>query len=130
VVVRFPLFNQTLRAAAEVARFDALKARQEARTVKEQVSADTRRLQRNVEQLLAARDVAQLEHELAESDIETARGRIEAGSASLKDEQNARVAEHERYTAYLSSSFDLDKAQVQLLRQIGDLENWALGPRR
>jgi outer membrane protein TolC len=130
VVVRFPLFNQTLRAAAEVARFDALKARQEARMVKEQVSADTRRLQRNVEQLLAARDVAQLEHELAESDIETARGRIESGSASLKDEQNARVAEHERYTAYLSSSFDLDKAQVQLLRQIGDLENWALGPRR
>jgi outer membrane protein TolC len=130
VVIRFPLFNQTLRSAAEVARFDAFKARQEARTVKEQVSADTRRLQRSVQQLLAARDVAQLEHELAESDIETARAKVESGGASLKDEQNARVAEHERYTAYLSSSFDLDKAQVQLLRQTGDLEGWALGPHR
>jgi outer membrane protein TolC len=130
VVIRFPLFNRTLRTAADVAEFDALKARQEARSVKEQVSADTRRLQRSVEQLVAARDVAQLEHELAESDIETAQARIESGAASLKDEQNARVAEHERYTAYLSSSFDLDKAQVQLLRQTGDLENWALGPRR
>jgi outer membrane protein TolC len=130
VVVRFPLFNQTLRSAANVAEFDALKARQETRTVKEQVSADTRRLQRSVEQLMAARDVAQLEHELAESDIETAHAKIESGAASLKDEQNARVAEHERYTAYLSSSFDLDKAQVQLLRETGDLENWALGPRR
>jgi outer membrane protein len=130
VVIRFPFFNPTLHAAANVARFDAFKARQEARTVKEQVSADTLKLQRSVQQLFAARDVAQLEHELAESDIDTAHAKIESGAASLKDEQNARVAEHERYTAYLSSSFDLDKAQVQLLRQTGVLENWALGPKR
>lgn len=130
VVIRFPFFNRTLHAAADAAKFDAVKARHEARTVKEQVSAETLKLQRSVQQLAAARDVAQLEHQLAESDIETAHGKIESGEASLKDEQNARVAEHERYTAYLSSSFDLDKTQVQLLRQIGDLENWALGPRR
>lgn len=54
--------------------------------------------------------------------------KIQAGGATLKDEQNARITEHQRYTAFLSSSFDLDKAQVQLLRQIGDLESWALGP--
>ncbi len=130
VVIRFPFLNPTLHAAADVAKFDAAKARQEARTVKEQVSAETLKLQRSVQQLVAARDVAQLEHELAESDIETAHAKIESGGASLKDEQNARVAEHERYTAYLSSSFDLDKVQVQLLRQTGDLEPWALGPRR
>jgi outer membrane protein TolC len=130
VVIRFPFFNRTLHAAADAAKFDAVKARNEARTVKEQVSAETLKLQRSVQQLAAARDVAQLEHQLAESDIETAHGRIESGGASLKDEQNARVAEHERFTAYLSSSFDLDKTQVQLLRQIGELENWALGPKR
>lgn len=130
VVVRFPFFNSSLRAAANAARFDAVKARQEARTVKEQVSADTLKLQRSVQQLAAAREVAQLEHELAESDIETAHAKIASGGATLKEEQNARVAEHERYTAYLSSSFDLDRAQVQLLRQTGDLEGWALGPKR
>jgi outer membrane protein TolC len=130
VVIRFPFFNSTLRSAANVARFDAVKARQEARTVKEQVSEETLKLQRSVQQFVAARDVAQLEHELAESDIDTTHAKIETGGASLKDEENARVAEHERYTAYLSSSFDLDKAQVQLLRQTGELENWALGPKR
>jgi outer membrane protein TolC len=130
VVIRFPFFNRTLHAAADAAKFDAVKARHEARTVKEQVSAETLKLQRSVQQFAAARDVAQLEHQLAQSDIETAHGRIESGGASLKDEQNARVAEHERFTAYLSSSFDLDKSQVQLLRQIGELENWALGPKR
>jgi len=130
VVIRFPFFNATLHAAADAAKLDAIKARSEARRVKEQVSEDTLKLQRSVAQLIAARDVAQLEHQLAESDIETTRARIESGTASLKDEQNARVTEHERYTAFLSSSFDLDKAQVQLLRQTGDLETWALGPRR
>jgi outer membrane protein TolC len=130
VVVRFPLFNASQKASANAARFDAVKARQEARSVKEQVSAETLRMQRSVQQLIAARDVAQLEHQIAEADIDTVHARIESGGGSLKDEQNARVSEHEHYTAYLSASFDLDKAQVQLLRETGELESWALGPRR
>jgi len=128
VIIRFPILNPPLRAAAAVSRFDAVKAREEARNVKQQVSAETLRQQRSVQQFEAARDVAHLEHELALADIESARAKSESGAASVKEEQNARVAEHERYTAYLSSSFDLDKAQVQLLRQIGELEPWALGP--
>jgi outer membrane protein TolC len=128
VVIRFPFFNATQRSAAEAASADAAKAREEARIVKEQVSAETLKTQRSVQQLAAARDVAQLEHQLAQADIEAAHAKIESGTASIKDEQNARVSEHQRYTAYLSSSFDLDKAQVQLLRQVGQLESWALGP--
>ncbi|HLW55447.1 MAG TPA: TolC family protein [Candidatus Angelobacter sp.] len=128
--IRIPLFNFGQRAAAQAARFDAAKARAEAKAVKEQASTDTLRLQRSVEELTAAREVAQLEHQLALSDIDTTHAKIESGGATLKDEENARVAEHERYTAYLSSAFDLDKAQVQLLRQIGEMETWALGPKR
>src|SRR5215831_6772696 len=130
VVIRFPFFNTAQRRAADAARFDAAKAREEARGVKQQVSAETLKLQRSVQQFAAAREVAQLEHQLAQAEIESTHAKIESGGASLKDEQNARVIEHQRYTAYLSSNFDLDKAQVQLLRQLGDLEGWALGPGR
>jgi len=128
VAIRFPFFNPMLRATADAAKFDAAKSRKEAQAVKEQVSTETLKLQRSVEQLAAARDVARLEHQLAQSDIEATHAKIESGAASLKDEQNARVAEHERYTAYLNSSFELDRAQIQLMRQIGQLETWALGP--
>lgn len=127
-VIRFTFLNSTQRAAASAAKFDAVKAREEARKIKEQVGAETLKMQGSVQQASAARDVAQLEHELAQADIEAARAKIESGAATLKDEQNARVAEHQRYTAYLSSNFDLDKAQIQLLRQTGELESWALGP--
>jgi outer membrane protein TolC len=130
VIIRFPILNPPLRAAAAASKFDAVKAREEARNVKQQVSAETLRQQRSVQQFEAARDVAQLEHELALADIESARAKSESGAASIKDEQNARVIEHQRYTGYLSSSFDLDKAQAQLLREIGELESWALGPSR
>jgi outer membrane protein len=131
VAIRFPFFNPVQRAAAEAAKADAAKSRKEAQNVKDQVSTDTLKLQRSVEQLAAAREVAQLEHQLAQSDIEATHAKIESGAASLKDEENARVAEHERYTAYLNSSFELDRAQIQLMRQIGQLETWALGlPKR
>jgi outer membrane protein TolC len=130
VAIRFPFFNPAQHSAADAAAADANKAREEARNTKQQVSADTLKLQRSVEQLAAAHDVAELEHQLAQADIEAAHARIENGQATLKDEQNARVAEHQRYTALLSSSFDLDRIQVQLLRQLGSLEKWALGPTR
>ena len=128
VAIRFPFFNPMQRAAADAAKADAVKSRKEAQSVKEQVSTETLKLQRSVEQLAAAREVAQLEHQLAQSDIESMHAKIESGAASLKDEENARVAEHERYTAFLNSSFELDRAQIQLMRQIGQLETWALGP--
>ena len=129
VAIRFPFFNPAQRATTESARADAMKAQKEAQNVKEQVSTETLRLQRSVQQLSASRDVLKLEHQLAEADIETTHEKIQAGTATLKDEQNSRITEHERYAAYLNSSFDLDKAQVQLLRQIGQLESWALGPK-
>jgi outer membrane protein TolC len=130
VTIRVPILNFMQRAAADVAKAEAFKSRKEAQGVKEQVSTETLKLQRSVEQLAAAREVAQLEHQLAQSDIEAAHAKIESGAASIKDEENARVAEHERYTAYLNSSFELDRAQIQLMRQIGQLETWALGPPR
>jgi outer membrane protein TolC len=127
--IRFPFLNPSQRAAAKAAEADAAKAQKEAQNVRDQVSTETLRLQRSVAQLSAARDVAKLEHQLSESDIETTHEKIQAGGATLKDEQTARITEHERYTTYLNSTFELDKAEVQLLRQIGDLEGWALGPK-
>ena len=126
VSIRFPIFNPVQRSAAEAAEADAVKSRKDAQNVKDQVSADTLKLQRSVQQLAAARDVAQLEDELAQSDIESVHAKIESGNASIKDEENARVAEHERYTSFLNSTFELERAQIQLMRQIGGLENWAL----
>jgi outer membrane protein TolC len=130
VAIRFPFFNSSQREAAKSADADAMKARKEAQNLRDQISTETLRLQRSIDHLAAARDVFKLEHQLAAADSEATHEKIQAGGATLKDEQSARITEHERYAAYLNSSFDLDKAQIQLLRQIGGLEGWALGPKR
>jgi len=130
VAIRFPFFNSSQREAATSAEADAIKARKEAQNLKDQVSTETLRLQRSVEQFADARDVFKLQYQLSESDAETVHEKIQSGGATLKDEQSARITEHEHYAAYVNSSFDLDKAQVQLMRQIGQLENWALGPKK
>ncbi len=127
LAIRFPFFNPAQKAVARAAEADAAKSRKEAEAVKDQVSTDTLRLQRSVRQLDAAEEVSRLEHELAQADVEATHEKIQAGGATLKDEQNAKITEHERFSTFLNSSFELDKAQVQLLRQIGQLEDWALG---
>ena len=126
VAIKFPFLNFAQRGHAEAADAEALKARKEADGVKEQVSSETLRLQRSVRRLAASRDVAKLEYQLARSDVDAVRGKVEAGTASLRDEQAARVAENDRYAAFLNASFELDRAQMQLLRATGDLEKWAL----
>ncbi len=126
VAIKFPFLNFAQRGHAEAADAEALKARKEAEGVKEQVSSEALRLQRSVRRLAAAREVAKLEYQLARSDVDAVRARVEAGTASLRDEQAARVDENDRYAAFLSASFELDRAQMQLLRATGDLEKWAL----
>jgi len=71
--------------------------------------------------------VTKLEHQLARGDVETVAARVEAGTASFKDQEAARIAEDEKYMNFLNASFILDQTQMQLLKATGDLESWALG---
>ena len=41
-----------------------------------------------------------------------------------KDEQNQRIAEREKYLAVVDSNFQLRQAEINLLRQTGQLEQW------
>ena len=67
--IRFPLFNASQRARAQAADADALKATKQAEAARNQVSEETLRLQRSVTQMQAARDVAQLEYEIAQKTV-------------------------------------------------------------
>jgi outer membrane protein TolC len=124
--IRFPILSFSQRAHAAAADAEAVKARRQADGIKEQVATDTLRLQRLVRQLTVGRDIARMEHQLATSDVDAVQAKIESGAASLRDQENARAAEHDKYVAYIDASFQLQKAVLQLLRQTGKLEGWAL----
>jgi outer membrane protein TolC len=127
VNIRFPLFNASQRSRAQAADADALKATKQAEAARNQVSEETLRLQRSVAQMQAARDVAQLEYEIAEKDLTSAQTRMDAGTATLHDLDNARSQASERFITLQDVTFELERSQVGVLRSTGDLEKWALG---
>ncbi len=127
VSIRFPLFNASQRSRAQAADADALKSKKQAQAIHDKVSEETLRLQRSVAQLQAAHDVAQLEYELADKNLNATQTRIDAGSANLHDLDDARSQLSERFITLQDVTFDLQRAQLGLMRTTGDLEKWALG---
>ncbi len=128
--IRFPVFNFAQKAHAAAADADALAARKQAQAVKEQVSTDTMKLQGAVRQLAAARDVAKLEYDLAKADTQATNVKAQSGEANPKDQQTAQINEIGRYEAYLDANFEYVKAQLQLLKQAGDIASWAGFPKQ
>ena len=126
--LRVPIFNSVQKAKAQEADADALIAKKQADLTKNQVGENNLKLQRSLRQLSAARDVAKLEWEVSQGDLEGVKGRVQTGSANTRDEQNAELDTHDKHAAYLDAEFELSRAELQLLRLTGELENWAIPP--
>jgi len=124
VAIRFPFFNPSQRARAQGADADALRAKKDADTTRDRVSDQTLRLQRSVDQLAAAREVADLEYQIAKSNLDAVLVRVDAGTATLHDEDEARNQANDRYNALQDANFDLERARITLLRATGELANW------
>jgi outer membrane protein TolC len=124
VAIRFPFFNWSQHARAEAADAEALRAKHDAQTTKNNVSAETLRLQRSVEQLAAAQQVAELEYQIAQSSLDALQVRFDAGTSTLHDVQDARDQANQRYDALQDTTFELEKARITLLRSTGELEAW------
>ena len=129
VEIRFPVLNKAQKDRSEALYSEAQRARKDAEGAKEQVSTETLKLQRTVAQLSAARDVAKLEYQLSQNSTQATQAKVDSGQATLRDQQQAQLDENDRYSTLLDATYELDKAQMQLLKQTGDLEKWALSTR-
>ncbi len=121
----FPFFSPTQRARAEAADATALKAKKDAEAAKNQVSEETLRLQRSVEQMAAAKEVADLEYQVAQSDLESLQVRLDAGKRRLARRSGCARADQASVTIlYRTRTFELERARITLLRATGELESW------
>ena len=124
--IKFPFLNYAQKAKAEEAKADALIAGKQEELTRQKVREDALQLQRSLRQLSAARDVAKLEWEVSQGDLEGVKGRIQTGQANIRDEQNAGLDSDDKHAGYLDAEFELSRAVLQLLRLTGQLENWAM----
>jgi outer membrane protein TolC len=124
VVIRFPFLNFSQREHARAADAEALRAHRQAEDAKSQVSEETLKLQRSVEQLAASQDVADLQYQIAQSNLEAMQTRLDTGNVTWHDAEDARQQADQRYNALPDANFDLERSRVALLRATGGLESW------
>ena len=124
VAIRFPFLNPSQHARAQAADAAAMRAKKDAQSARNQVSQETLKLQRTVEQLAAAQEVTDLEYKVAHSSLEATQVRVDAGTATLHDLADARTQADDRYNALQDANFQLERAHIALLRATGELEGW------
>lgn len=82
------------------------------------------KLQHTVEQLFAARDVADLRSKLAQNELDVAHARMESETATQRELLDAAIGAAERTLERINADFEVERAEIQLLRSTGKLESW------
>jgi outer membrane protein TolC len=124
LALRFPFLDWTQHARAEAADAEAIRAHKQAESAKNQVSEETLRLQRSVQQLAAAQEVADLEYQVAQSNLEALQVKLDSGGATLHDVDDARGQVNQLYNALQDANFELQRARITLLRATDELAGW------
>lgn len=129
VQVSVPFLDYGQRAKARVSAAEALHAEREAEQNRDLFTEGRLRVQRATVELAARAEVAALDQQLAQQQLDVLLVQLNSGNPNgpqmtPKDEQNARLAEREKFLAALDTQFQLQQAQINLLRQTGELEAW------
>ena len=128
VGITIPLYDRQKTAKAVESTADATRALHDAEFAQINVLDAQGRLNHSLELLQAQTEVATLEQERAIEQLDIVRAQLTAATTgppmTPKDEQNARIAEREKYLAVIDNAFQLHQAQISLLRQTGHLEEW------
>lgn len=85
------------------------------------VTLESRRLYREVEQADAARELARLELDLARESLSVMLARLDEGRVDLRQVEQARVVEFQKWEALYDSQTAATRARLNLLRQTGGL---------
>ncbi|MGI4758428.1 MAG: TolC family protein [Janthinobacterium lividum] len=136
VQITLPLLDKARQARGRESLADAAHAFHEAENAQNIVLDAQTRLHHTIEELEADADVARLLQEQAQEQLEVIRVQLAASSSGTgpamtpKDEQNAHLTERDRYISLLDTTFSLRQAEIQYLRQTGQLEAWLRSPSR
>jgi outer membrane protein TolC len=132
VQISIPLLDAARKAKARGSVAEAARAAAEADELLDQTGEQVLQLQKNLTELAAQEQVVELESELAQDQLNTVRTELQSGNGNLrevqltpKDEQQALVNERSRYVDLLDARFQVTQAQLNLLRSLGRIEDWA-----
>ena len=116
-----PIFSQKTRASVSLAKTRLQEAEIQLGTKRQEVRLDVQQKARSVRELDAAREVARLDLKLARETLELTQAKFEQGQATLRDIEQARLDESDRWVAFLDAEFARQQGQLTLLQATGQL---------
>ncbi len=120
--VQLPLLTGPgVSALTAQAEGEAAYLRTQINVARNQISLDTRRSHQDIRRAETGREVAKLELDLAREQLSVLLAQMEEGRASLRQVEEARFAENEKWIAFYDAQYAIERARYNLLRQTGDL---------
>jgi len=122
VSFQVPLFAGIAADAMAVqAESESAKLRLELQAARNRIAMDARRLYQQAKNAESAQDVARLDLEVTRDQLSVLLAQMEEGRASLKQVEEARLAEDDKWLAFVESSYAVETARLNLLHQTGEL---------
>jgi len=121
VQVSIPLFSAKTRADIALAKSQLNAAELTLSTKRQQVSLEVQQKTRTERELDATREVARLDLQLAQENVQVLQAKFDQGSVTLRDMEQARLDENDKWVAFLDANFARQQGQLSLLQATGQL---------
>jgi outer membrane protein len=121
VQITIPLFSSRTRANVALAKSQLDEAELDLSLKRQGVRADVKQKIRNVREMDAIREVARLDLKLAQQSLDLLQAKFDQGQATLRDIEEARLEESDKWVAFLDVDFARQQAQLVLLQATGQL---------
>ncbi|MBM3748424.1 MAG: TolC family protein [Acidobacteria bacterium] len=122
VAIQVPLWTGPgVKAAISRAESEAAQLRLRIQSARRHITGETARLQREVRQAESARELARLDLDVAREQVSLLLAQHEEGRLGLRQLEEARAAEAEKWMAFYGTAAGLERARLNLLRQTGTL---------
>ncbi|MGB6877882.1 MAG: TolC family protein [Candidatus Acidiferrales bacterium] len=121
IQITIPVFAAKTSADVALARSDFDEATLELAAAKRSVQQGAEQKIQALKEADAAREVARLDLQLAQEQLQDAEAKFNQGHVTLRDLEKARVLENEKWLAFLDAGLSHERAQLDLLQATGQL---------
>jgi outer membrane protein TolC len=121
VQINIPLFSAKTRETVALAKSQLQASELSLGNKRQDVRLDVQQKARNVREQDATREVARLDLKLAQETVEMTQAKFDEGRASLRDLEQVRLDESDKWVAFLDADFARQQGQLTLLQATGQL---------
>jgi len=120
--IQIPIFlGSRVHALIEEAESDQSHLRAEMQAARDRITLDIHQSYLDIKKADVARELAQADLDLARSQLSIVLAQLNEGRASLRQIEEARFTENEKWIAFYDAQFSAERARLNVLRQTGEL---------